>query len=103
VHNTGFLQRCVEGFREVNFADQASGRIYLRIESGTPDFVDRAALESATSDPDTLTGVRAVAAGALRSEVSDSGAPRYLRGADGAQSATLGQWGARRPSPGGPQ
>jgi hypothetical protein len=103
VHNTGFLQRCVEGFREVNFADQASGRIYLRIESGTPDFVDRAALESATSEPDTLTGVRAVAAGALRSEVSDSGAPRYLRGADGAQSATLGQWGARRPSPGGPQ
>ena len=46
-HNTGFLRRCVEGFREVNFADQASGRIYLRIESGIPESIDKAALESA--------------------------------------------------------
>jgi hypothetical protein len=96
-HNTGFLRRCVESFREVNFADQASGRIYLRIESGTPESVDTSALESAVADPDTLTGVGAVAPAALRGEVADSGAPRYLRGADGAQSATLGQWGAKRP------
>jgi hypothetical protein len=97
VHNTGFLRRCVEGFREVNFAEQSSGRIYLRIESGTPEFVDKTALESAVSDPDTLTGVGAVAPRALRGEVADCGAARYLRGADGAKSATLGQWGAKRP------
>jgi predicted N-acetyltransferase YhbS len=96
-HNTGFLRRCVEGFREVNFAHQSSGRIYLRIESGTPDSVDKAALQSASSDPDTLAGLRAVAPGALRGDVADLGAPRYLRGAGGAQSATLGQWGAKRP------
>jgi hypothetical protein len=98
-HNMGFLRRCVESFREVNFADQASGRIYLRIESGTPESVDTNALESAVSDPDTLTGIGAVAPAALRGEVADSGAPRYLRGADGAQSATLGQWGVKRPAP----
>jgi hypothetical protein len=98
-HNTQFLRRCVDGFREVNFADQASGRIYLRIASGTPESMDESALASAISDPDTLTGVGAVAPGALRGEVADSGAPRYLRGADGAQSATLGQWGAKRPQP----
>jgi hypothetical protein len=94
--NTGFLRRCVDGFREVNFADQASGKIYLRIESGTLVFMDKAALEAAMSDPDTSTGIGAVAPGALRNEAADSGAPRYLPGADGAQSATLGQWGAKR-------
>ena len=31
---SGFLKRCIEGFREVNFADQATGRIYLRIAVG---------------------------------------------------------------------
>ena len=30
----------VGGFRKVNFAEQATGRIYLRIESGTPVWVD---------------------------------------------------------------
>jgi hypothetical protein len=98
-YNTGFLRRCIDGFREVNFADQASGRVYLRIESGTPESIDKSGFESAISDPDTFTGIGAVAPGALRGEVVDSGAPRYLRGADGAQSATLGQWGAKRPPP----
>jgi hypothetical protein len=98
-HNCGFLRRCVEGFREVNFADQASGKIYLRIESGILESMDKSALQTAISDPDTLTGVGAVAPGALRGEAADSGVPRYLRGADGAQSATLGQWGAKRPGP----
>jgi len=64
-HNTGFLRRCVEGFRKVNFADQASGRIYLRIESGAPESMDKDALESAISDADTWTGVDAVAPSAL--------------------------------------
>ena len=39
-HNVGFLKRCVEGFRRVNFAAQASGRIYVRIEAGVPVWVD---------------------------------------------------------------
>src|SRR4029077_5582726 len=40
-HNTGFLQRCIDEFREIIFADQTSGRIYLRIECGTPVWADR--------------------------------------------------------------
>src|SRR5258708_7675351 len=38
-HNPAFLLRCMSGFRMVNFADRAPGRIYLRIESGTPVWV----------------------------------------------------------------
>jgi len=93
-HNTGFLRRCVQGFRTINFADQATGRIYLRIESGVPVSVDGAGFQAAISDPDTLSGVRAVAPGALRGEVADAGSPQYLpsEGMAGA-SPTLGQWG----------
>ena len=98
-HNTGFLRRCMQGFRTVNFADQATGRIYLRIESGVPVFMDGAALQAAISDSDTLSGVRALAPGALSGEVPDAGSPpQYLPGAvSGAGMAgaapTLGQWG----------
>jgi hypothetical protein len=93
-HNTGFLRRCVDGFREVNFADQATGRIYLRIRSGTAVSMDRAAFQSAMSDPDAVCGVSAVAPGALRGEVPDGGGSRYLRSQDGSLPApTLGQWG----------
>src|SRR6185437_4065081 len=35
-HNLGFLRKCVEEFREVIFADQSSGRVYLRIVSRMP-------------------------------------------------------------------
>jgi hypothetical protein len=77
-HNTRFLARCIEGFRRVNFADQASGRIYLRIESGIPVSVDASLLRSAIADPDTRSGLAAVAPGALREEVADAGVPQYL-------------------------
>jgi hypothetical protein len=93
-HNTGFLRRCIGGFREVNFADQASGRIYLRIESGVPVWKDADLLQSAISDPDTLSGLRAVAPRALRGEVAQVRHPEYLNGEGGAGSApTLGSWG----------
>ena len=55
-HNVGFLKRCVEGFRRVNFAAQASGRIYLRIESGVPVWIDPEALQAAIADADTRAG-----------------------------------------------
>jgi len=93
-HNTRFLRRCMDGFREVNFADQATGRIYLRIESGTPVWMDGTPMRSAISDPDTLSGIRAVAPSALAGGVPEAGAPRYLRGQAGDRAApTLGQWG----------
>jgi hypothetical protein len=92
-HNTGFLRRCIDGFRRVNFADQATGRVYLRIESGAPQLADTAALQSAISDPDTESGIRAVAPGVLRGEMAGGGCPQYLSNAGGGQPATLGQWG----------
>jgi hypothetical protein len=98
-HNTGFLRRCMQGFRTVNFADQASGRIYLRIESGVPVSLDGAAFRAAISDPDTLSGIRAVAPGALCGEVPDARSPQYLPGAVSGEgtadtATTLGQWGS---------
>jgi hypothetical protein len=98
-HNTGFLRRCIEEFREVNFADQSTGRIYLRIDRGTPDAADSTGLQAAISDPDTQSGIKAVAPSALRGEVPESDRPCYLHGEAGAQSGTLGQWGAARPEP----
>src|SRR6266851_4671431 len=97
-HNTRFLRRCMDGFREVNFADRATGRIYLRIESGTPVWMDGTLIHSAISDPDTLSGVRAVAPSALSGGVPEAAVPQYLHGQAGARAApTLGQWGAQLP------
>jgi hypothetical protein len=95
-HNTGFLRRCcLDGFREVNFADQRTGRIYLRIRSGRPVWRDASLLQSAIADPDTESAVKAVAPRALGGEVPETGTPQYLRGPGGTGAApTLGQWGA---------
>jgi hypothetical protein len=93
-HNTAFLRRCIGGFREVNFADQSSGRIYLRIESGVPVWMDADPLQSAISDPDTLSGLKAVAPSAVRGEVAQTRLPKYLSAEVGAGSVpTLGTWG----------
>ena len=93
-HNTGFLRRCMDAFREVNFADRATGRIYLRIESGTPVWMDGILIHSAMADPDTSSGVRAVAPRALSGGVPQAGPPQYLHGQAGARAAPiLGQWG----------
>jgi hypothetical protein len=85
-HNVGFLKRCVEGFRCVNFAVQASGRIYLRIESGVPVRIDPEALQAAIADADTRAGLAAVAPAAIGAAGSGSRAaagsavnPQYLR------------------------
>lgn len=94
-NNTGFLRRCIGGFREVNFADQDSGRIYLRIESGRPTSMDRDQLRLAIADPDTLSGVEAAAPEALGGQLPEAAAALYLRreGA-AAHGPTLGEWGS---------
>ncbi|HWY95096.1 MAG TPA: hypothetical protein VNX69_07900 [Steroidobacteraceae bacterium] len=94
-HNTGFLRRCMDGFPVVNFADRATGRIFLRIESRTPVWMDGILMQSAISDPDTLSGIRAVAPSVLSGGVPEAEAPQSLQGQPGARAApTLGQWGA---------
>jgi hypothetical protein len=93
-HNVRFLKRCIEGFREVIFAQQATGRIYLRITAGRPVLVDREALEMALADPDVRASVQSVAPGALDGSVAVSRREEYLRepGHD-VVFPTIGQWG----------
>jgi hypothetical protein len=92
--NTAFLHRCIEGFRRVNFAEQASGRVYLRVEAGVPIIKDAAALSAAAMDADTLAGIRVAAPDAIRGAVPDSAGARFLRGEGGSPLLpTLGQWG----------
>jgi hypothetical protein len=109
-HNVGFLKRCVEEFRCVNFAAQASGRIYVRIESGVPVWIDPEVLQAAIADEDTRAGLAAVSGAAIAGERGwggSMGGPQYLHSydssapkADGSTGAaeqrvmpTLGAWG----------
>jgi hypothetical protein len=92
-HNTGFLQRCVERFREVNFAEQATGRIYLRLEAGKPMGVDREALDRAAADADTRAGIRAVAAAAIEDSSLTQRSGNLCEASGAARAPTLGQWG----------
>ncbi|HEX3849232.1 MAG TPA: hypothetical protein VHV81_17760 [Steroidobacteraceae bacterium] len=89
--NSGFLRRCVQGFRTVNFARQSTGQVYLRIESGVPVAIDRTALAAAAADPDTRSALEAVAPGALRGEVAEASEPVTLTQTGAAPA--LGEWG----------
>jgi len=92
-HNLGFLKRCVEGFRQVNFAEQTCGRIYLRIESRTPKMKDAEALETAMLNADNRAAVLAVTAVAGLDVPTMRGA-LYLRDeANSGALPTLGHWG----------
>ena len=91
--NTGFLRQCVERFRSLRFADQATGHIYLQLESGHPVWTDSEALQRALSDPDTRAALLvtvpnvpdriADGRGQLH-DLTDSGA--------GKPTHTLGRW-----------
>jgi hypothetical protein len=97
--NTAFLRQCVDRFPAVNFADQATGRVYARLEAGVPAFVDPGALAAAAADPDTEAGLRVVAPALFASPPPCRGAPPGLADAEvRARAHTLGSWGgaARR-------
>lgn len=89
-HNVGFLRRSIEAFEEINFADQDTGRIYLRIRSGVPVLIDREAFRRATEDPATCAALRVVAPRAFEGEGRATEQPLYL---DAEAEPTLGQWG----------
>ncbi len=92
--NTAFLRRCRDEFRTLNFVEQPTGRIYLRIEAGAPVWKDAAPLQQALADPDTRAGVAAVAADDRIAQTAQASSPRYLSSSEGGlQAATLGRWG----------
>ena len=89
--NTAFLRACVERLAAVNFADAASGRIYLRVERGQPVWADAPALTAARADPDTHAALAATVPGALETAWPGDQAPRYLDDAE--HTHTVGAWG----------
>ena len=92
--NIGFLEQCVHKFREVNFADQLTGRIYLKIASGKQVWVDREALENAVRQRDTHAGLKAVAGEAFDLSTPAAPGPHFLSELAGAERIqTLGRWG----------
>jgi hypothetical protein len=92
-HNLGFLRRCLETFREVSFAEQATGRLYLRMQSGVPTLVDREALQNAVADPDISSALRLLAPGAFEVGMPATNAPQHVSAVGGtAGQTTLGQW-----------
>ena len=90
--NVGFLKRSIEAFREVNFAEQDTGRIYVRIQSGVAIMVDREALQRAAQDEGARAALHAVAPGIFEGEGRPMGRPQYLKDSATAEP-TLGQWG----------
>ena len=91
--NTGFLRQCVACFRQIDFADSATGRVYLRIEGGSPAWVDGDVLDRAVTDPDTRAGVVAVAPSALGRNLRTLDPPIYLKGPNRTEPLhTVGSW-----------
>jgi hypothetical protein len=91
--NVRFLTRCVASFRWVNFAEQASGRVYLRIERGRPVSMDSAGFEAAARSRDTLAGIRAICPQAFAGTVPQAERAQYLTQDGTRPLPNLGQWG----------
>jgi hypothetical protein len=90
--NTAFLRDCVGRFREINFADQRTGRIYLKIIAGQVAWVDPESLAQAIADPDTRAGLDAVASVAPATSNASPPQPLFLARIE--QRKTVGRWGS---------
>ena len=93
-HNLGFLKQCIAGFREVIFADQAHGQIYLRMVGGHPVQVDRELLRRMLQSPDVRTSFDAIAPAAMNGGVAMYERAHFLRELHSrTDSPTIGEWG----------
>jgi hypothetical protein len=92
--NAAFLVECVHRFREVNFADQASGRIYARVVSRRIAWTDPEALADAAADADTRDGLAVAAPGMFAGDAALATQALYLsEHLDRERIHTLGRWG----------
>ncbi|MEO8564776.1 MAG: hypothetical protein ABI541_00210 [Betaproteobacteria bacterium] len=92
--NTAFLRQCVGRFREINFAEQATGRIYVRLVDGKPVWVDRGMLVQAGAEPDTRAGLLAIAPSMFEAALPQPDRPMHLQEMIGdGRIPTLGRWG----------
>jgi hypothetical protein len=93
--NAKFLKECVDRFREVNFAIQATGRIYARLADGVPVWVDREMLAQASADADTHAGLMAAAPAIFNSAHAAPDHPTHIgEMIDAGRIHTLGRWGS---------
>jgi hypothetical protein len=92
-NNTQFLLQCVRRLTSVSFARRETGRVYARIESGRPTWIDPEPLEEAMMDRNTQAGIMAVTPGvSFRSPISEE-MSRPAESLEGDRMHILGQWG----------
>jgi len=92
--NTEFLIECARRLPVLNFAEQATGRIYLRMVAGKPVWADAAALHAAMDDNGTRIGLLAVAPTLAAGTLPAPGQAVFLASHLGADRIhTLGRWG----------
>jgi hypothetical protein len=92
-NNLGFLQHCVARFRDIHFADQDTGRVYLSILSGKVVWTDPPLFERAMSSADTQAALGMFASAGFSQLISEA-RPKYLQEmAAGEKIPTLGRWG----------
>ena len=93
-NNTAFLRQCVARFQGVSFADQATGRVYLRVVSGSPIWADPEALARAASDPDACAGLAHTVPGVFDRALPRPDGHRHVADTMGDRPChTLGRWG----------
>jgi hypothetical protein len=99
--NTGFLKDCVNRFREINFAHQSTGRVYLHIIADQVSWVDPHALAQAIEDADTRAALHAVIPAAFDPSRPAPSRAQFLARSE--QRKTVGRWGSPDSSPGAEQ
>ena len=94
--NATFLRACVERLAQVDFASAATGRVYLRVTHGVPQWADAAVLAHALQDDDVRAALGATLPAALDRELPAPPAPVYLDAAE--RTHTVGRWGGDTPA-----
>jgi hypothetical protein len=92
--NTGFLVECARRLRTLNFANQATGHVYLRVAAGTPVWADAEGLRTAMADPDARAGLMAVVPSLDVAAIAPAPATVNVAAMLGQDRIhTLGRWG----------
>jgi hypothetical protein len=94
-NNVEFLTQCARRLPAVNFVERATGRIYVRLESGRLAWTDAEALARAAGDAETRAGIRAVAPAAP--EAGSAAPQRPPEHLEAGRFHTLGAWGGSEP------
>jgi hypothetical protein len=92
--NLEFLKQCIERFRDVNFADQNTGRVYLSIACGSSAWADRPLLERVLLNADARAALVAIAPAVVDHSIPTERGPKFLQAMVASEHMpTLGRWG----------